>query len=527
MSTRIAEQVLVTKGNYPVFPAGQAVWGAPTPNSKTPTLNVLPGQIVIYDPSTNLSLGPSATVENAPRIIIGVGVSRTGRGNADFLLTAAGQTIDGCAIKEINVTAPKCGQPEVKDLLFSCVDSNEPYTITVSAWDTDIRGQFDYNRPAEYVFTRSVHAASCQDCTSGDFSRQLACEFVDAINGKIPTGWDVTKNGKFITPTALPFTASRLYNNSLVFCLSTVENDACSNCHLINRLHSFTYDGAEAPVVFTNSNLPGNVEVTAIGQLEGIVEQINAVLGGNGTATLIASGANCCPYSIEINTCLSDFVLNGWDNEEEEPVALEPCGETTNPLEQPANAPTCTNCEESEDGTLTFPAGIRIFSKPVDPGAGCYIPPVRTYLARQIEVYPRAGFKPGTFAIVEVQDAENASNLGSQLIHLEYRENKGGPGRHLDRPYNSIAGRFNLPIAGDRITSLQTDPNEQYCHFVIEHGLPNSTVSYHGDKYAAKLRTRIFIPSSDNVTLTDFSTILNAYGTTIPCKKPVSLSCAG
>jgi hypothetical protein len=524
---KIAEQVLVASGNYPVFPAGQPVWVAPA-GKKSPTLQVLPGQVVIYDPSTNLSLGPGATVETNPGIKIAVGVSKFGRGAADFLLGAAGETIYGCATDEVNVRAPKCGRPDIKDLLFSCTTAGQPYTVVVTAWDSDIRGQFDYNVPAEYVFTRTVNDSACTDCTSADVSRQLACELVDAMNGTKPAGWDVTKNGKYIEPTELPFTASRLFNSSTIYCLSNVASDGCEQCNLISRLHSIVI-GEDEPIVFTNANLPGNVDVTAIGQLAGIVEQINTALDGNGTATLLASGAKCCPYSIEINTCLEDVVLNGWDPEEGEggePVALTPCGDATNPLVVPADAPTCRNCEVDEAGDLTYPAGIRIFGKEVEPGSGCYIPqPVRTYLGRQLEIYPKGGFENGTYRVVDVQDAENANNLGSQLIHIEYRQNVGGPGRHLDRPFNSMSGRFNLPIKGDRITELQTDPNKQYCHYVIEHTLPSSSTSYHGFKTAAKLRTRIFIPSADTTTITDVEAILNAYYTSAPCKKAVSLDC--
>jgi hypothetical protein len=68
---KIAEQVLVASGNLPVFPSGQPVWVAPS-GKKSPTLRVLPGQIVIYDPTTNLSLGPGATTETNPAIKIAV-----------------------------------------------------------------------------------------------------------------------------------------------------------------------------------------------------------------------------------------------------------------------------------------------------------------------------------------------------------------------------------------------------------------------------------------------------------------------
>jgi hypothetical protein len=522
---KIAEQVLVAYGNYPVYPAGQPVWVAPA-GKKSPTLQVLPGQIVIFDPSTNLSLGPAATAETAPGIKIAVGVSKTGRGAADFLLGAAGETIYACSTDEVNVRAPKCGRPDIKDLLFSCTTAGEAYTVVVTAWDSDIRGQFDYNRPAEYVFTRTVTDSSCTNCSPADVSKQLACELVDAMNGTQPAGWDVTKNGKYIEPSELPFSASRLFNSSTIYCLSNVESTGCEQCNLVSRLYSISFGGEREDIVFTNANLPGNEESTAIAQLEGIVEQINIALEGNGTATLLASGAKCCPYSIEINTCLEGVVLNGWDAEEEEAVALTPCGDSTNPLEVPADAPTCRNCEEDEAGTLTYPAGIRIFGKEVEPGSGCYIPqPVRTYLGRQLEIYPKGGFEHGTYRVVDVQDAENANNLGSQLIHIEYRQNIGGAGRHLDRPYNSMSGRFNLPLRGDRIAELQTDPSKQYCHYVIEHTLPSSSTSYHGFKTAAKLRTRIFIPSGDTTTVTDLEAILNAYFTTAPCKKAVSLDC--
>lgn len=516
---KIAESVLVAAGNYPLFPSGQAVWNAPV-GKKSPTLNVLPGQIVIYSPITNLSLGVAATVETNPEIVVAVGVSRGKNGAADFLLSATGQKIVGCGIEAITARGPLCGVPEIKDLLFSCVDANEPYTVTVKAWDSRIRGEYDYNRWAEYVFTRSVTAGGCADCVNEDYSKQLACELERAINGDIPAGWDVSKNGKYIYPADIPFSASRLFEYSTIWCLTNSEITGCEDCTTVSRVSGIR-TAAGAITDFTNSANPGNQYQTLNAQLEGIVEQINTYLDGNGTATLIASGTPCCPFSIEINTCIEDIILVATEDVDDvaTEVDMTPCGAATNPLTIDAPASTCTTCEEGEAGTLTYPAGIRIISKPVDVHTGCYIPqPGTTYVGRKIGVFPVGGFKPGTYAVIDIQNARNATNQGFQLIQMEYRSNLvGGPGR-LGRPFNSRTGRYGLPLAGDRLTTTLTNQNEAYCVYNIEHTRPQNGVSYHGDRNHPKQRTRIFVPVGDTITATDLTAFLNAYGSSAPCK---------
>lgn len=523
---KITESVLVAKGNYPLYPSGQTVWNAPV-GKHSPTLRVLPGQIVIYSPLTNLSLGVAATVETNPEIVVAVGVSRGKNGAADYLISAAGQKIVGCAIEEITARGPLCGVPEVKDLLFSCIDANEPYTVTIKAWDSKINGEYDYNRWASYTYTRQVTTAGCTDCDNADYSQQLACELERAINGDLPAGWDVSKNGKWISPTAVPFTAARLFQYSTVWCLANAEVTGCENCSAITRLSGIR-TGAGAITDFTNSANPGNQYETLNAQLAGIVEQINTYLDGNGNATLVASGTPCCPYSIEINTCIANIILVQTTDDEGDPVEsnLTPCETATNPLTVDAAASTCTNCGDEEEGTITYPAGIRIIGKPVNISAGCFVPTTNTtYIGRKIEVFPSGGFKPGTFQVVEVQDARNATNQGFQLIQMELRSNTvGGPGRLGRMTNTSRGGRYGLPIEGDRLTQLLVDQNEAYCVYNIEHTKPISSTSYHGHRSHPKLRTRILVPEGDTVTATDLTAFLNAYGSTAPCKI-VSVEC--
>lgn len=514
---KITDQVIVTKGDYALFTAGQPVFSALT-SKKTPTINVLPGQLVIYDPTTNLSVG-ATNVSATPNVVIAVGVDTNGDGMSDELRGPAGQKIVGCAISAVNAKAPTCGAPAIQDLLFSCVDPNEPYTVKITAWDSTVRATHDYNRRAEFVFTRSVVTGGCDGCDTKDYAKQLACDLRDAINGKKPAGWDVKKNGRFIDPVELPFSATNLYSESQVWCLSAAPDEECEQCNAVEALTGMTIDGGE-PITFTNAVDPRESERTLTAQLAGIVEQINTALNGNGTATLVSSGAPCCPVAIEINTCLEDVVLLGEGGD-----PLTPCDEGYNPLEVAAKANNCKDCEEGENGTLTFPAGLRIIGKPVDVATGCYIPdPGDTNIARHIEIFPMDGFRDGTWHVVDTQRAANATQQGFQLVHREYRQDLSGPGRNF-RSYNSQSGRYGLPLEKDRLTSMLVNQKQGYCVFNIEHTTPYNSTSYHGDKSGPKLRTRIFVPQADSVTHAALSTWLAAYASSAPCNA-FSLSCA-
>jgi hypothetical protein len=517
---KITDQSITTKGNYGLFPAGQAVFSAPT-TKKTPTINVLPGQLVIYNPKTNLSLG-ATTAAAHPEFVLAVGVDTNGDGATDELRGAAGQKVVGCAISEVNATAPRCGAPAIQDLLFSCIDPNEPYSVKITAWDSTVRATHDYNRRAEFVFTRSVTTGGCDGCDTKDYAKQLACDLRDAINGKKPAGWKVEKNGRFIDPVELPFSAANLYPISQVWCLSAAPADECEDCFAVDALTGISIgDGEDAVVTeFTNTVDPRDDERTLTAQLAGIVEQINVALGGNGTAQLVSSGAPCCPVSIEINTCLEDVVLLDFEGE-----PLTPCDEGYNPLQVTAPVSNCKDCEEDSNGTLTFPAGLRIIGKPVDVATGCYIPdPGDTNIARFVEIFPYDGFRDGTFHIVDVQRAVNATQQGFQLIHREYRQDLSGPGRNY-RDYNSSSGRYNLPLAKDRLNSTLINQKRAYCVFNLEHTIPNNGLSYHGDKAGPKLRTRINVPQGDTVTHIALAAWLSSYASSTPCNT-VSISCA-
>lgn len=517
---KITDQTIVTKGDYPLFPSGQAVFSAPT-GKNSPTINVLPGQLVIYNPTTNLSVG-ATNVNDTPQFVVAVGVDTNGDGASDELRGPAGGKVVGCAVSEINATPPRCGAPEIKDLLFSCVDANEPYTVKITAWDSEVRATHDYNRPAEYVFTRSVSGGGCVDCDTKDYAKELACELRDAINGKKPAGWDVSKNGRFIEPNEIPFTAANLYEYSTVWCLSPAVPEDCEQCNAVEALKGIRIDDGDI-TEFTNAVDPRNAENTLTAQLNGIVEQINTFLDGNGTAQLVSSGTPCCPVSIEINTCIEDVILVGDDDGT--PTDLTPCDEAYNPLTVDAPEKSCKDCEEGENGTLTFPAGIRVIGKPVDIKTGCYIPdPANTNVARYIDVFPMGGFEQGTYHVVDVQRAVNATQQGFQIIHREYRQELSGPGRNY-RSYNSQSGRFGLPLEKDRLNSVLVDQNVAYCIFNLEHTIPNDGTSYHGFLGAPKFRTRIFVPQGDTTTHTALSTWLSSYGSSAPCNV-VSVTCS-
>lgn len=517
---KITDQVIVASGDYPLFTAGEDVFSAPL-GKNSPTINVLPGQIVVFNPHTGVALN-AAQAAALPEFEIAVGVDTNGDGASDELRGVAGKKLIKCGISEINAKAPTCGAPAVQDLLISCVDAGVPYSVKVTAWDTTVRSTHDYNRWAEFVFTREVAAPPCVDCDTADYSNQLACELVDAMNGKKPAGWSVSKNGKFIDSVELPFTATRLFDKSTVYCLTPVEVSDCEDCTAVELLKAISIGDGEAAVVteFTNAVDPRDDSRTLNAQLDGIVEQINIALGGNGTATLVSSGAPCCPIAIEINTCVDDVALLDDDDE-----VIEPCDAAYNPLEVDAPHNTCPTCEESEEGTLTYPAGIRVIGRPVKVDLGCYIPdPGDTNIRRDIEIFPYGGFLPGTFHVTDVQSSTNPTNQGWQLIHREYRQELSGPGRNF-RSYNSKTGRYGLPLAKDRLNSTLTAQKQSYCVYNMEHTIPNGGTSYHGFRGAPKLRTRFFVPIGDTTTTAALSGVFNALNDELNCVT-IAVSCA-
>lgn len=523
---KVRENILVASGNLPLFAADQDVFSCPAADYTGVTVNVLPGQIVIYDPRTQRSLGPTADLTTNDRIVVAVGVDTNGDGAANTLRKSFGEQIFGQFINAANAEPPRCGTPEIVDVLYRCTDADDEYTIQINVEDDQTQNQYPYNRPSSYVFTVKTDAGDCDDCSPEAFAGEVACKMVDAVKSGT-TGVSPTQISTFKKPInqQLPFTVHRLFTRSIVYCLNPVA-DACEGCLSIAGIQGVDIEETDGSGVvsttFTNNLNPLNSAQTLQAQLQNIVNQLNTALGDLGSASITGGAGECCPIQLEINTCAFEFNLIDTDDGD-----ITACSEV-NPLAAVTVANACRNCGDAASSSLTYDGGIRIISKPVNLTCECDFPPNPPigFFGRKIDAFPSNGFKRGATFVRKTQSLALPTNLGYQWQWREYVSDNGGAGRGHN-PYNDRQGPISLPYKNDRARSTTVDCKTNYCSYTLEHGLPHTNTGVSDPFRLARGRTVILIPSTDTTTRTEFEAVINNYITTSP-SLPIksSMTCA-
>lgn len=506
---KVRENILVAKGDLACYAGGQDVFIRTNNDGTPPTIAVLPGQLVWYDPITGYSINPANISKSAnPRIVLAVGHDTNGDGISDELRKGFGEIIDSYAISAATAEPPRLGVPAIKDLLFKCTTCEEAVSINIAVEDDSTQNQYGFNRAAVYNYTVQPACAGCDTCTEEDNCAEIACAIEKKVKGNKDNYLNARKNGGRIGafPTNQPnFHVVRLFATSYQFCLTNVGND-CTDCAGLVPITGITIDGDAT--VFTQSY---NGDKTEFGQLQNIVNQINVLLEGKGSAVIVASSGSCPTYEIEINTCLENITLQvGLGQEADD---LEPCS-TTNPFAPITIDPDCVDCE-TVPTTVTYSCGVRVIGKPVILPCDCFPPnPPKSYLSRKIDIYPVKGFKPGAYHVQTIQENTYPENTGYQWAWREYKQAVGGSGRQY-RPYNSSFGPIQLPIKGDRAKSAVTvDCKASYCSYILEHSLVTTPNQFITNPLVARGRTVVLIDQADTTTRTSFETGVNNLLTT-------------
>lgn len=488
------ENILVSDASNDVFAGNQDVFTVSSAGELI--INVLPKQLVVYNPLTNKSLSAGDDFTDARAIVFAMGVDLNGDGISDILRTSAGESISASGILSAAAEPALCGVPAKKDFLFECVDCFDVLSVNVGVFNHKIEGLFPYNREAIYTYTVKNVCTDCANCSPTFDGDAAANKLVDALNG-YKGDWDVFKNGTKVRAPHLDYVATRLYANTYLFCLDGTYAGGCTNCQLpaigginLTPAGDVATDFAFDLVTFTGPNAS---EYSLPTHLDSIVSQINDLIaanGGHGTATWSGGTGYCCPYEIEINTDLVVTDLLGADGDT--PASLL-CA-TTHPL--------------TVDGK-TWDYGVRFIQKKLQYGCDSYPanPPIDEWFTL-LNVYPVAGFKSGATSVIDVQRATSPQNLGYDWQWRDYASDNGGVGRG-QRGYNHHYGPLGLPLAGDRANAVQVECKEHYCSYILEQGVFNTDTSVHARPAATRVRTVILIPQSNTTAQTSFEALLN------------------
>ena len=506
MSRKVRENIIASDGDYAVFATGQPIY------ADNETLEVLPGQLVFFDPRTQISVA-STTVADNPDIVIAVGVDTTGDGSSDSLRKCFGDKLYGNYISTVTAEPPRSGVAQIRDILFTGAENDTTYSVNITVEDDRTQNQNDYKRKAIYTFSTTTQA-------SGATEADVACGLIDAINNNIVGNAARTSvfNKLAKRKPNLPFKAVRLFDNTFNFCLASLAG-SCDTCLEIEGITGMFAN--TAATVFTNTTLPGDTSKSRKAQLKRIVNLINTTLDGNGSAVITGGVGECAELQLQVNTCYSDFKLHNASGD------ITPCA-TSNPFDPITLALNCKNCGIASQN-VTYGGGIRLIANQVEIscGVGSMPPnPPKGYFGRELDIFPVAGFAKGSTYVRDAQKGRLPENLGYLWQWRDYASDNGGSGRGHDQFASGNYGPLNLPLSRSRSGAAnKVVCNKTYCSYVIEHGLPNTSTHTRGNFNVARGRSVILVPSSDTTTIASFETIFNAYTGSSPMRAISAVTC--
>jgi hypothetical protein len=476
---------LATSGDRPVKAAGEQVWAAHG-------LNVYTGELVVFNPKTNLTVA-AADILNQERVSIAVGVGAKGQ-IAKSLRYLAGESFDLCSAKiSADVSRPKCATPQVQDVFFDCTKCDENYTFTIGLDDSLVRSRFNVNERSMYAYTVATECGGCDDCETDVPCVQVRNSIVDQINQKYTD--DPTKLVYFQRRSTenqyQPFRALPLYNaaNTLKeYCFSLADSE-CKNCSLIeDGIGGISINGEVTNFTGTTSGAD-----TLPGQMELVIKQLNAALeaAGVGYAHLTKGLHDCCSYCIQLSSSATILLRDS-------------AGETIAPSTQ-------SNPFSTAETSLT--CGFRVIADPVTVECLCDWPsnlPVPNYYGRTVEVQPvlNSGWVKDNFFVYDAASQALPEGFGFFYQDQERYQHNGGPGRNY-RYSNRRVGVIGLPDKHSRDSNTTVDCSEVYCVYNILSQATNTLRFNNAFSVTNTDASWVLVPASDTTTRTSWETVLS------------------
>lgn len=523
---------ITTKGDMAPVAAGQVVSvRAGGKKNARRNYNVAEGQLVFYvkeGPTTRTVDAASLTAADIPNLYIGVGhIQDKTKGIVDSIRHIGVEHISGCNLEDLNVSAPRCGTPDVVDFYFDCIDCDETYTVKVGVDDNLTRSFAPYMASeAEYFVSATPDCTSCDNCPQEATCSDIVCELVDRLNDDLRSNFNYP-DYKGINKE-LPYRAVKLHDRSLIYCLSPQqEAEGCENCYAFDGISKIVVDSVTVDLVGTLD--PSDNTQTLRAQLQSVADQINDAFEAGpgrhaGHAFLTGNEfGKCCPLQLHVNTCDDTFQIRNTADDGN----LAPAKEY-NPLTTHGSLqidPNCQDCD-SQATTRQFECGIRVIAAPIDAMESCYLQKPLAWYGRKVNIYPVGeGWTNRYWKVENIQKGQVPAGFGSWIQFQEYRDQApGGSGRDYSWS-NNHSGWLNLPDARSRVVNAITaDASKDYCSYHLISHYPKTNALSRKDY--GRVYSHIHIPSTDTTTKTAFENFLVALTALSPGCPPVeSVTC--
>lgn len=530
--------VLAAKGNQNIYgPINTPIYAAPSDyQSDDAQILVAPGQIVIADAKTNLALSAASTKTTNPFIKIGVAYDFDGDGQSDYIHWIL-NTQSGCSLLYHNATPPVCGVGSIVDVFANgaCIQAGQTYTLEVQLYDPETEAYGDWpNQGYTWTFSYTVPSGGCPsgNCPPTVNADTLMCGLYNLINGiNHDPNWDVKLNNiPLDKKQKFPFEVAMLYDaaagvgdTTYEYCFGETSSE-CSSCDtFIKDVGGFSsvlgsLDETFDPVTWVE--VGEGEEATKESKryhLEQVAKKITKLLDGKGHAVYLApTGACCTNHKIEVNTCLTDFVLLDGDG-----VAIADCG-STNPYATVTNYGECKNCDSSNSTWLPT-IGWRFYFKAVQAQCQC-IPNNKSKAEYYVEgnVYPKYGFDQSGTVVIKRQASTVTEGQGFQWQAIERASLEGY--NQVQFNYDNFGGVYGLPENSDFTKFIKTECGKAYCAISTQFAeIVQRSVA--GETIAPQVTAHILIDKLDTGTITSFLTFWNAYFAGGVCGV-TTLSCA-
>lgn len=514
------ERILVVNSNTAVFAKDQSVFNCPTGpfDDFTNTTDVPLGKFVVWDPSTKQSLD-STNIANIEKVSIGVGIDRDGDGVGDSVKY---WTINRCDIFHASDDYAACGAPAIKDVLITeCGTFSKPVSIQLDVVDNDSRTFYATSglnpfQPHKYVYTVAPKPVACDACTPAENAAEIACKFVDAINGDITAGSCYITSGHRQVRKYAPVQAIRYYDGAgslKTFCLDPISGETGK----VEGLGNLEYvDGGIHTIDL--SSVSDDSGYTTFAGVKKAANIIKSALGDKVSVAVSKSAGYHCSVQLLISSCLSSLTLQDASD-----VQITPCAEV-NPLADRTSALDCPDCDNGS-ATIDVLAGFGIITDAVELDCNDCYPPNKPLLdiTRDIEVYPAGENWPAnesSVLVVTRQEMVKPKNIGYTWIRREINQNPGGV-NNTQHDFDSVSGWPPTLDKGSRSASNISSCKTHYCV------LSFSASSPHDGKQTVKTENyhHILIPSENTTAQTSVLAVLNAWLGQATCKKLPTLSC--
>lgn len=508
---------LVTKGNFPLVPAGQPVV---SPNEGE-LYNFEAGRMIVYDPTKMITLD-DAGIATAKKVRIGVGHNPKGGYIATQIRHIGGQDIDLCKTNlDINVDAPECATPQVIDFEFDCTFTGEDYGVQIDIDDWLRRSYFKEGAYPMMYYNLRTDFSACDKCVEEENCTHLACQLADKINEEFIKHYPGTsKLGLNTNGPNHGLWAVQKFTNTLTYELDPpAAPDECGGPCAVKSLVAIKI-GSGAKVEFTHATDPSDPDRTLFTQLPNIIRQINNLIKGKGSAYL--KKLDCCTYSIEINTCISDDIKLYYNDSDGYYSAS-----STNAFEAVAGDSECIGCDSP--GSRTFSCGIRLYVNPLELPCHCEYPNGNppSYYGRTARIVPVGdGWDNTPSRVVEIESQEVWRGTGFQVQLNEIRQSQGGEGFDFNFGMDYSEDRVPLPSPGSALAeSSVAKCDELYCIWSVK--TTNFMAASHINRMVHNSQTVnwVNIPTGDTNTISDFEDILTALDARGLCNS-VQISCS-